>query len=409
MPTKYLVLRANRPEKVAQLELAVRGGGTFSSGMDGDDLSIQTFDGHETDAGDLREDPQNVSVLDAEILFTLIKPTATLSADPGQPNAAHLKAVGVVRMPPGLVAVGAHSTSFTGQGVTVAVLDTGIDTQHPAFSGKALVTRDFTGEGTNEADVSDRHGHGTHCAGTICGAPVGDLRVGVAPGVTKLCVGKVLGAAGGGTAEMLLKGLLWAVVEQKAAVVSMSLGYDLPGNVGRLVANGMDATQAAAAALRQQADLIRSISALRLFLETQSPNAVFVAATGNESRRPAFVLDAGLPASELFGVGAVGLDGATPEKWSVASFSNGRAQIVAPGVDVVSAAPGGAWATMSGTSMATPHAAGVAATWYEKVRSEGGLIVPDAVRAAMKASATRQPLSSKDLSAIGAGMVQCPP
>ena len=123
-------------------------------------------------------------------------------------------------MPDGLVAVGAHTTPFSGQGVTVAILDTGCDETHPAFQGKTIVKKDFTGEGVNDQDVRDNDGHGTHCAATICAAPIGDIRVGVAFGVVKLCVGKVLGNRGG-TLEMLLKGLFWAVLDQRASVVSM--------------------------------------------------------------------------------------------------------------------------------------------------------------------------------------------
>ena len=398
MPTKYLVLRVNVPITDAFVfsspssSSASRGGPT--------ELSIQTIDGHETDVGDLRADPQNAAVMDAEIELKLIEPQTK-----GEPTLNTLQQVGTGRMPTGLLAVGAHTTPYTGQGVSVAILDTGIDEAHPAFKGKTLVKQDFTSDwvGSPE-DVRDVDGHGTHCAAAICGSPVGDIRVGVAPGVAKLCVAKVLGRRAC-TLEMLLKGMFWAVLEHKASVVSMSLGYDLAGNTKRMVAKGVDAALAADAAMRQQSDIIKGIGTLRTFLESQSPNVVFVAATGNESQRPQFVLDAGLPAAELFSVGAVRPAGGG---WDIAPFSNGRAQVVAPGVDVVSASPGGGWALMSGTSMATPHAAGVAALWTEKLRNEGSLGVPEAVRSALKANAIRQPLLCKDVNAIGAGMIQAP-
>lgn len=398
MPTKYLVLRTNVPITDAFVTAGRRW--RSASGGGSTDLSIQTVDEHETDVGDLRADPRNAAVMDAEIELKLIEPETK-----GALTLDTLQQVGLLRMPIGLLAVGAHTTPYTGQGVSVAILDTGIDEAHPAFKGRMLVKQDFTGDwvGSPE-DVRDVDGHGTHCAATICGNPVGDIRVGVAPGVAKLCVAKVLGRRAC-TLEMLLKGMFWAVLEHKASVVSMSLGYDLAGNTKRMVAKGVDPALAVNAAMRQQSDIIKGIGTLRSFLESQSPNVVFVAATGNESRRPQFVLDAGLPAAELFSVGAVGQAGSD---WVIAPFSNGRAQVVAPGVDVLSASPGGGWALMSGTSMATPHAAGVVVLWTEKLRNEGSLGIPEAVRSALKANAIRQPLLCKDINAIGAGMIQSP-
>ena len=81
--------------------------------------------------------------------------------------------------------------------------------------------------------------------------------------------------------------------------------------------------------------------------------------------------------------------------------------MAAPGVDVLSAATGGGWASMSGTSMATPHV-GVAALWAEKLRNQGGLIGPSTLRAAIVANADRQPLLNPQSDATGVGLVQCP-
>ena len=110
----------------------------------------------------------------------------------------------------------------------MAVLDTGIDAAHAAFAGVSIVERDFTGEGNG-----DQHGHGTHCAGTIFGRDVQNTRIGVAPGVTKAFIGKVLGTNGGASDE-IVNAIQWAV-DQGAHVISMSLGMDFPGFVDFLV------------------------------------------------------------------------------------------------------------------------------------------------------------------------------
>lgn len=403
MSTRYLVLRANAPiQESVDLTSGSRSRSGRTGGVTG--LSVIVEDGRERDAGELRRDPMNAAVMDADTAFSLIEPkarTAVANLDIG------MKLMGAQKLPLGLVAVGAHATNLTGQGVRVAVLDTGCDVQHPAFKGKQIAMANFTNEG-GVTDVTDSNGHGTHCAGTICGGPVGDVRVGVAPGVTKLAIGKVLGKSGG-SLEMLIKGLLWAVIEQKVDVVSMSLGYDLPGNIARLVQRGVPPELAGQAVLQMHADILKGIATLRAFLETQARNVVLVAATGNESKRAqGFVMSASLPAAELFAVGAVGPVDPTGDKWKVAEFSNGRARVVAPGVDVISAAPGGGWASMSGTSMATPHVAGVASLWVEKIRNTGTLSVPDSVRSELQKHTTQAPLVDTDVDAIGEGLVQVP-
>ena len=71
----------------------------------------------------------------------------------------------------GVTAVGADTSPFSGDGIVVAVLDTGIDASHPAFEGVDITQEDFTGEGNG-----DQHGHGTHCAGTIFGRTTEGMR-----------------------------------------------------------------------------------------------------------------------------------------------------------------------------------------------------------------------------------------
>ena len=127
----------------------------------------------------------------------------------------------------GIRAVGADTSPFDGSGVTVAVLDTGIEVSHPAFAEVDVTEKDFTGEGDGDA-----HGHGTLTAGTIFGANVDGLRIGVAPNVERVLIGKVLGRRGGNT-QSILDAITWAVAEG-AKVISMSLGIDFPGMVEHL-------------------------------------------------------------------------------------------------------------------------------------------------------------------------------
>ncbi len=101
----------------------------------------------------------------------------------------------------GLDAVGATHSAYTGKGAVVAVLDTGIDKGHPAFSGATIEEKDFSGCGNG-----DVQGHGTHCAGTIFGGSVGGVRIGIAPGVKKALIGKVFDDSGPGSTEMIVEG-----------------------------------------------------------------------------------------------------------------------------------------------------------------------------------------------------------
>src|SRR5262249_34921040 len=153
----------------------------------------------------------------------------------------------------GVPAVGAAVSPFTGKGVTVAVLDTGIDKAHPAFSGLEIIGRNFTAGELD--DYNDTNGHGTHCAGTIFGRAVNGKRIGVAPGITKALVGKVLGPGGGSTGT-LFAAIIWAI-ENKAQIITMSLGIDLVGFHDRLVAQGLHPKEATSTAMRVLIDNVR--------------------------------------------------------------------------------------------------------------------------------------------------------
>jgi subtilisin family serine protease len=307
----------------------------------------------------------------------------------------------------GIAAVGADKSRFTGAGVTVCVLDTGIDANHAAFKGVDLVTNDFSGDG-----IADVVGHGTHCAGTIFGRDDGK-RIGIARGVEKALIGKVLGNDGSGSSEMLFNGMTWAL-QQNANIISMSLGFDFPGMVEQLTQGGMPVALATSQALEAYRGNLRMFDAIMAMLDAQGglgTEPLVVAAAGNESRRDQnkdFRIAVSLPAAanDVVSVAAIGKRN---DKLFVADFSNYMARISAPGVDITSAFPGGGFQTWSGTSMACPHVAGVAALWWEALQKDG--LQADARTVAARLSATaRRDVFPADIDGtdIGDGFLTAP-
>jgi len=309
----------------------------------------------------------------------------------------------------GVGAVGADNSPFDGSGCRVAVLDTGIDATHPAFQGVTIEQRDFTGEGDGDGD-----GHGTHCAGTIFGREVEGNRIGVAPGVEQAIIGKVLDRTGGGTTRMLYDGIIWAF-DQRAHIISMSIGFDFPGMVQELVDDHgwpIDlATSDALVSFREHLGLFEAVIAqVRQPLLGNSP--LIVAASGNESRRDLrddYRIAASLPAAACdISVGAVGRDGA---RFRVAEFSNANPLVVAPGVDIVSALPGGGLGVMSGTSMACPHVAGIAALWAGRLRQDGEPVSAQSLKSYIEANTRRDVIVDFDRYGavdVGRGLVSAP-
>ena len=394
---EYIVLRSESPVVPTADNLGASPRATAArSGLDTgamESIRVEEASLDNVERDDLRRDPRTRAIA-APMPMRLIEPVA--SNDPQSPVSGATW---------GIRAVGADTSTFDGSGITVAVLDTGIEPDHPAFSGVDLVQKNFTGESDD-----DINGHGTHCAGTIFGQDVDGLRIGVARNIKRALIGKVLGA-GGGSSKTIAEAIQWSVANG-ANVVSMSLGIDFPGFVKFLIEErGLATEPATSIALegyRSNINLFTELSRLVAAQNAFTDGCVIVGASGNESNRPAFEIAVAPPAAGngIVSVGALQEDSAGHR---VASFSNTQVNVSAPGVDVVSAFVGGGLRSLSGTSMATPHTAGIAALWAQRQLELNGGINGETLIARLIASGTRtglHPDSSE--SDVGAGIVQAP-
>jgi subtilisin len=281
----------------------------------------------------------------------------------------------------GLQATGAFRSSFSGQGVRVAVLDTGIDQSHPDFSQRAITAESFvTGE-----PAQDGHGHGTHCIGTACGPRRPDasrIAVPSSYGVAyeaEIFAGKVLNNAGRGVDGDIINGIRWAV-QNECRIISMSLSAPVaPGTAPNPVFE----------------ELARRVLAR---------GVVIICAAGNDSRRSlGLVRPVGHPANCPSVISVAAVDSGM----EVAGFSNAgtaperAVDISGPGVDVFSSFAVQTYARLDGTSMATPHVAGCAALWAQANPN----ITGRDLRALLLARGRTLSASPTD---VGVGLVQAP-
>jgi major intracellular serine protease len=220
-----------------------------------------------------------------------------------------------------------------GEGIVVAILDTGIDADHPDLKDRIIGTQNFTNEG-GPTDVHDGSGHGTHVAGTIAASENGNGVIGIAP-LCKLLICKVLGTDGSGSIQGIINALDyirdWTGPNgEKVRVANMSLGG--PDDVPELH------------------DAIKRVV---------DKGIVICAASGNEGDDDEKTMELSYPAlyNEVITVAAC------DEKSKLAYFSNNNLQVdcIASGVNVTSCYPPQQYAKLSGTSMATPHVTGAVA------------------------------------------------
>ncbi|WP_278235796.1 S8 family serine peptidase [Isoptericola sp. AK164] len=233
---------------------------------------------------------------------------------------------------------------YTGEGMTVAVLDSGVDSTHPDLAGKVVAEKNFSTSPT----ATDRHGHGTHVATTIAGT--GAASDGTYRGVAydaEIISGKVINNYNSGTISDIIAGMEWAVAND-ADVVNMSIG------TRRLYTDGTDPASQAVDELSAEHDTL------------------FVVAAGNDGSGSNTITAPGAASSALT-VGAVN------DADVVAGFSSRgpragdnalKPDVTAPGVGIVAGRAAGTsrgyvvddhYTALSGTSMATPHVAGAAA------------------------------------------------
>jgi subtilisin family serine protease len=370
-------------------------------------LPFQLDNIDDREVGELRADG-DVEDLVLSVPLALIAPVENPTAEAATPPAWGIKAVG------------AESCPQDGSGVIVAVLDTGIERAHPAFAGLRFDDADlmdFTIDERGTAGAaSDLHGHGTHVAATMFGRDVNGTRIGVARGIEKILIGKVLGSRGRGSTEGILNAIDWALA-RRADVISMSLGIDFPRIVTRLEQeDGLPNDIAVSRALEGYRSNLRLFDTVAAHIQARvrsGRGAMLVAAAGNESRRQQdarFTVGVAPPAvaDGFISVGAVGATGDQNAPFYVAQFSNTGCLVAGPGVSILSAGLGGTLVGKCGTSMATPHVAGVLALWIQKLFPNGkrpnGWAID--VRRAMEESVL--PIPGQLRNDIGLGMVQAP-
>jgi subtilisin len=242
-----------------------------------------------------------------------------------------------------------------GKGVKVAVLDSGIDFNHPDLAANYRGGVSFV---TDESSPMDHNRHGTHCAGTIGAALNGVGVVGVAPAAYLYAV-KVLSRSGAGNWSWLIAGLDWCI-KNGIHIASMSLGGG-----------------GAPAAVRSMCDLAFARGVL------------LVAAAGNSAG----------PVEHPARYGSVIAVSAIDTGNRLASFScrGPEVELCAPGVDVLSTVPGGGYARLSGTSMACPHVAGAAALGWSTHRfAPAGMAANVAIRRLLAITADNLGIPGRD-------------
>jgi len=278
----------------------------------------------------------------------------------------------------GIHATNILKTKFTGKGVNMAILDTGFNLKHPDFVGRSITSKSFI----RGQRVNDQNGHGSHCTGILTGdiKKLTGRRYGVAKDAN-IFIGKVLSNAGDGSDSGILAGMEWAITNG-CKIISMSLGASVEPN-------------------EDFSNIYNDLAKKAL-----SKGTLIIAAAGNDSRRDR---DKIAPVNHPANCPAIMAVAAVDNHSNVANFScgginpnGGQVDIAAPGVDIYSSwkSPDD-YNSISGTSMATPYVAGIAALYWE----ENPKATASDIWLYLIQNAKRLILNASD---VGAGLVQAP-
>ena len=289
-------------------------------------------------------------------------------------------------IPEGVKRVGAPTATSNGANIGVAIVDTGIDLTNADLAPPA---DSFSAFGTS---CQDDNGHGTHVAGIVAALKGNNVgTIGVAPAATLYCV-KVLDAAGNGSDSDVLAGLEWVSNHSAIRVVNMSLGRDGTVNDNPLLRAAVKKLYDASVTVVVSAgnDSTKEVSQM---VPASYPEVVAVASTTaiagtNACRWFSGVI--GADTASFFTTDGKGLGWDSSDKWL------GGVTISAPGEDsesiarscqisstgILSTKLAGGTTRMSGTSMASPHVAGIAARM-----AQSGLTGTEAIRHALRNSA----------------------
>ena len=345
LPGQYIVVFS---EGAVNLNLGAQSAGSLITALnlDPQGVTVQHIYTQALSGFAARLSAQNLAALRADPRVKYIEQDGVMQASATQTGATWgLDRIDQVSLPLN----GSYTYDQTGAGVTAYIIDTGINTAHADFGGRAVWGTNTTGDGRN----SDCQGHGTHVVGTV-----GANTWGVAKG-TRLVAVKVLGCNGTGSNSGVIAGLNWALSNKSGpAVANMSLGGGASRAVDDAVTNAFSNNLTVVAAAGNEDQDACNVSPAR------APSAITVGATMRTDRRP--------DRTDW---------GYTPQGAPQGSNYGSCLDIFAPGDSITSTWIGSTTATntIGGTSMASPHVAGAVALYLAANPAATGAQVTSAV------------------------------